>query len=151
MKLSDLKDHIDGLKFTVTQEDVERHTNEYNNVEGYQDKSGYSSRANVDSEYVEEHLAKTFPDDLEKITALAREKIAKDLGVSVEDLNVTSLFLQAQDKWIDSEISSVVNSLAAGSVLIDYMGTTVDNTPYTSTLDESKIFNLKELNLTEND
>ena len=69
------------------------------------------------------------------------EKIAKDLGVSVEDLNVTSLFLQAQDKWIDSEISSVVNSLAAGSVLIDYMGTTVDNTPYTSTLDESKIFN----------
>ena len=68
MKLSDLKDHIDGLKFTVTQEDVERHTNEYNNVEGYQDKSGYSSRANVDSEYVEEYLAKTFPDDLEKIT-----------------------------------------------------------------------------------
>ena len=69
------------------------------------------------------------------------EKIAKDLGVSVEDLNVTSLFLQAQDKWIDSEISSVVNSLAAGSVLIDYMGKTIDNTPYTSTLDESKIFN----------
>ena len=69
------------------------------------------------------------------------EKIAKDLGVSVEDLNVTSLFLQAQDKWIDSEISSVVNSLAAGSVLIDYMGTTLDKTPYTSTLDESKIFN----------
>jgi hypothetical protein len=68
MLLSDLKNHIDGLKFTVTREDVERHTNEYNSVEGFQDKSGYSSRANVDSEYVEEHLAKTFPDDLEKIT-----------------------------------------------------------------------------------
>jgi hypothetical protein len=68
MLLSDLKNHIDGLKFTVTQEDVERHTNEYNSVEGFQDKSGYSSRANVDSEYVEEHLAKSFPDDLEKIT-----------------------------------------------------------------------------------
>ena len=90
MNLSDLKKHIDGLKFTVTQEDVERHTNEYNNVEGYQDKSGYSNRSNVDSEYVEEHLAKIFPDDLEKITEKPL-KFYADIRLQEDDKDSSTL------------------------------------------------------------
>jgi len=70
MNLSELKDVIHGLKFTVTEEDVKRHNSEYKGEKGFQDKSSYSSRANVDSEYLEEYLNEKYSNDvLEKITS----------------------------------------------------------------------------------
>lgn len=65
--LDDLKDVINNLSFVITEEDVERHNNEWKSVKGYTDKSGYSSRENLDSEYVEEYLSSTYS-SLVKIT-----------------------------------------------------------------------------------
>lgn len=69
MNLNELKDEIHGLTFTVTAEDVKRHDSEYKGEKGFANKSSYSNRANVDSEYLEEYLAEKFPEEvLEKIT-----------------------------------------------------------------------------------
>ena len=56
----DLRDVINNLSFVITEENVQRHNNEWKAVEGYTDKSGYSSRENIDSEYVEEYLSSTY-------------------------------------------------------------------------------------------
>lgn len=59
MTLVELRNYIDGLRFTITEEDVIRHDNEYDGKPGFTNKNGYSSRENVDSEYLEEHLGDT--------------------------------------------------------------------------------------------
>lgn len=48
------KDYINNLKLTVTQEMVDRHDEEWAGP-----KKGYSSRANLDSEYLEDNVIET--------------------------------------------------------------------------------------------
>jgi len=67
MTLEDLKNAIHDLSLTIKEEDVKRHDSEWKSLNGFTDKSGYSSRENLDSEYVEEYLASMYP-ELEKIT-----------------------------------------------------------------------------------
>jgi hypothetical protein len=68
-------------------------------------------------------------------------EIAKKLGVKPEELKATSLFLEAQDNWAKSQVSSAVNSMAGASTLIDFMGFTKDGKQYTTTFDPKGVFN----------
>jgi hypothetical protein len=68
-------------------------------------------------------------------------EIAKKLGVKPEELKATSLFLEAQDNWAKSQVSSAVNSMAGASTLIDFMGGTKDGKQYTTTFDPKGVFN----------
>ncbi len=60
------RDYINSLKLTVTEEMYNRHDKEYAG-----DKSGYSSRANLDSEYLEDNIIENI-DEAVRITGHGR-------------------------------------------------------------------------------
>ena len=51
------KKNIENLEFTITQKMYDQHDEEWETI-----KSGYSSRANLDSEYLEDYIIETVED-----------------------------------------------------------------------------------------
>jgi len=101
MNLSDLKDAIHGLTFSITEEDVKRHDSEYKGEKNYEDKSSYSNRANVDSEYLEEYLDKKYSNDvLEKITSkplkFYADILLKEEGYKIDFKEIAGDFFNPQ-------------------------------------------------------
>ena len=58
-----LIEYINTLDLTISEEMYNRHWSEWRAEPGFKDKSGYSKRANIDSEYLEEMVLENISSD----------------------------------------------------------------------------------------
>ena len=70
------RDYINNLKLEVTQEMHDRHWSEWRNERGFADKSTYSSRENIDSEYLEDSVIENVE---EAVRLVGQDKFKADI------------------------------------------------------------------------
>lgn len=70
------RDYINSLKLEVTQEMHDRHWSEWRNERGFTDKSKYSNRANIDSEYLEDSVIENVE---EAVRLVGQDKYKADI------------------------------------------------------------------------
>ena len=70
------RDYINSLKLEVTQEMHDRHWSEWRNERGFADKSRYSSRENIDSEYLEDSIIENVE---EVVRLVGQDKFKADI------------------------------------------------------------------------
>ena len=95
------RDYINSLKLEVTQEMHDRHWSEWRGERGFANKSRYSSRANIDSEYLEDSVIENV-DEAVRITG--QGKFAADVkyrNMKIDFKEIASYWYNLQHDYID--------------------------------------------------